>query len=244
MMWEVLFCLLKGRKGRIFIVWEDCRSGNRKETPLDIFCPLASVWWNLKKVAEAENWKWEPRKKIQSVPYGITEGRDVGLFLMSRPLSVSEEMSGGAGWGLVTIKAQGCPCAETLRSCLTLPQLFRWGESRNLFSSGDSPAEAVWLRLGDVTGICRPEQKGLKGEEQQMQRRWRPIGRIPGFSGPASLPCPDYWLRSQNVPFRKLPFGFIGLRWILSSCVHSYSQIRTSVHTPILENNIEGQIAW
>jgi len=43
--------------------------------------------------------------------------------------------------------------------------------------------------LGDATGICRPEQKDLKGAEQQMQRRWRPMRRIPGFR--PSIPSPD-----------------------------------------------------
>ena len=58
------------------------------------------------------------------------------------------------------------------------------------------------LGLGDATGICRPEQKGLKGAEEQMQRRWRPIGRIPGL-GP-SIPSPAL---TTDSDLRMSPLG-------------------------------------
>ena len=189
-------------------MWEDCRSRNTKETQLDIFGPLASVRWNSKRW-----WGWELKMGTQKEDpeCSLCNHREeerwawVSSWCLGH-CQCQRKWACGAGLRSVTIKGSGMPLCRNLRSCPTvtvnLLQMRRVSKTYFLL-------ETVQQRPYAWVGRCyrhlqawteRPEGcRRADAEEMETNREdsW--------FGAQHPLPCPDYWLRSQNVPFRKLP---------------------------------------
>lgn len=115
MMWEVLFCLFveKEEERKNFIVSEDCRSGNRKG---NTHWTYSALWLLFGGIQKGGGWelKIEPKEDPVCSLWNHRGRRGPGFLLMSRLLSVSEEMS---VWSRLEVchhqGLMGMPCAET-----------------------------------------------------------------------------------------------------------------------------------
>ena len=170
--------------------------------------PFGFCLVEFKKVVGLRTENGNPERRSSVFLMESQRGWEVGLgfFWCLGHCQCQRKWACGAGLRSVTIKGSGMPLCRNLRSCPTvtvnLLQMRRVSKTYFLL-------ETVQQRPYAWVGRCyrhlqawteRPEGcRRADAEEMETNREdsW--------FGAQHHLPCPDYWLRSQNVPFRKLP---------------------------------------